>query len=341
MAHYESLSLDYTAIQFHGMGSSSCTDDDVFITHGTNVVPQANEKIQLLRDSFQSVVDNNNNIALDRDVSMTGDSNCDKKGTSNTQGRLINGVDADHVCGTAADGYSGRFIHIEQKYAIRGSDFHQSWIDAINAIDFTTASPPRSFTITSHNGGETIGLGTENIDITWDSEGVSAADNIKLSIHENDEEKTWVSNIVESTPNTGLYTWPEVRGYIPTGNNMLIRVRSVSETSLKDYSDSPLNIINPIQVVYPNGGETVPKTSTLQVQWEATGITEVKLSLHRGAGYSYYKTIASTIGGAVGSYTWTIPSSVTAGSEYSIRVRATNEVSVKTYSSSFFTITNN
>jgi len=55
---------------------------------------------------------------------------CTLNATTNVQGRFLNGVAPASVCGTNASGYSGRFLHIEQKIDMRGA---QDWIDAIDA----------------------------------------------------------------------------------------------------------------------------------------------------------------------------------------------------------------
>ncbi|MBC8449580.1 MAG: hypothetical protein H8D78_17675 [Chloroflexi bacterium] len=61
---------------------------------------------------------------------MPGESpECNLNGTTNVQGRLLNGVADDQVCGTAASGYSGHFIHIEQHFDYRDA---QNWFTAIN-----------------------------------------------------------------------------------------------------------------------------------------------------------------------------------------------------------------
>ena len=49
-------------------------------------------------------------------------------GTTNVQGRLINAVAADKVCGTNATASSGRFIHIEQQPGYRDA---KDWIAAL------------------------------------------------------------------------------------------------------------------------------------------------------------------------------------------------------------------
>jgi hypothetical protein len=113
-----------TAIQFHGMGSSSCPGVDVYLTYGRNQVPAAGSPLAVLKSELQSA-------HPDWAVRVPGDTpGCSLHGSSNTQGRRINGVPEQDVCSTAAADVSGRFLHIEQKFAYRDAD---DWIASIDA----------------------------------------------------------------------------------------------------------------------------------------------------------------------------------------------------------------
>jgi hypothetical protein len=59
MDYYEiqNASLDYTAIQLHGMSSASCGDIDAYFTHGTGgIVPQAMENIDIIRNEVAALL---------------------------------------------------------------------------------------------------------------------------------------------------------------------------------------------------------------------------------------------------------------------------------------------
>ena len=64
-------------------------------------------------------------------VTLPGDGpSCVLNGTTNTEGRLLNGVPVANCCTTAATSYSGRFIHIEQDPEMRqAGDWIQPLID--------------------------------------------------------------------------------------------------------------------------------------------------------------------------------------------------------------------
>lgn len=123
--YYNANGKAWTAIQFHGMGTSSCPGVDAFITYGFAIPPKPGDKILDLRA----------NIAK-RDpkwvITVPGDSPvCNLTGGTNVEGRLLNNVSADQVCTIGATAYTGKFIHIEQKTNLRAAI--PDWIAAINA----------------------------------------------------------------------------------------------------------------------------------------------------------------------------------------------------------------
>ncbi len=109
-------SVSATTLQFHGMGTSTCAGVDVYLTQGTGtLVMDTAGPLFALKSALAS------NLPLWQ-VTVPGDTpSCNLSGGSNVQGRLKNGVLPDQVCTVAADAsaVSGRFIHIEQKFAFR------------------------------------------------------------------------------------------------------------------------------------------------------------------------------------------------------------------------------
>jgi hypothetical protein len=122
---YNANAKEWTAIQFHGMGTTSCPGVDAFMTYGFSAAPKPGDKILDLRA----------NIAK-RDakwvITVPGETpTCDLTGGTNVEGRLLNNVSADQVCATGATTYTGKFVHIEQKTNLRAAI--ADWIAAINA----------------------------------------------------------------------------------------------------------------------------------------------------------------------------------------------------------------
>lgn len=121
LRYYNSVGLDFVAIQLHGMGSSSCEGVDVYLTHGLSLSPVLGDKILELQSNL--LFYNPGWV-----VTVPGDSpSCNLSASTNVQGRLLNGVASGAVCYTTASKYSGKFIHIEQKADFRIS---ADWVDA-------------------------------------------------------------------------------------------------------------------------------------------------------------------------------------------------------------------
>jgi hypothetical protein len=112
---------DWWAIQWHGMAADSCSTVEAYISHGSGVAPVAGDKHLELKTA--ALV-----YHPTWRVAVPGAGACSLNGTDNVQGRLLNGVDAAEVCTTAAPGYSGMFLHIEQDPNFRAP---ADWIPAV------------------------------------------------------------------------------------------------------------------------------------------------------------------------------------------------------------------
>jgi hypothetical protein len=132
----------YTAIQFHGMGGSTCPGVDAYLTHGSanaQELPQEDELVQMQQMLVEKTILMNNEtnktvILLPQDSLPPYNVSCTMSGGSNLQGRLLNGVRPDQVCTQAASSVTRRFVHIEQKPWLRQRNMFPIWIDIINQI---------------------------------------------------------------------------------------------------------------------------------------------------------------------------------------------------------------
>jgi hypothetical protein len=152
----ESIKEDYTSIQLHGMGNSSCGTIDTFLTHGSCTAPpqktNSSNKIKIIQKLAQSYEDDFGHHAVTgivnnhRSHAADDDDRCKLCGSDNIQGRLINGVEKGVVCTTRASSLSGKFIHLEQKRFYRSNTKTQFWIDIINDayIEFSKLSATTS-----------------------------------------------------------------------------------------------------------------------------------------------------------------------------------------------------
>jgi hypothetical protein len=74
-----------------------------------------------------------------------------------------------------------------------------------------------------------------------------------------------------------------------------------------------------VDVTSPNGSENWCAGSTHNITWTSFGITNVKIEVSSNGGSSYTTLTASTAA-STGSYSWSIPSSQTAGTQYLVRI---------------------
>jgi len=130
---YKPTNRDWNALQFHGMGDTTCPGVDVFFSYGVATPPKPGDKVLELRAN-----------AVKRHpkwvATVAGEQPpCTLLATDSVQGRLLNDVAADQVCTVPAANYSGRFIYIEQKRDWRTAS---DWIDAINETWQSTIPVP-------------------------------------------------------------------------------------------------------------------------------------------------------------------------------------------------------
>lgn len=138
---------DYTSVQLHGMGKTTCGPVDTFFSHGScsetithvngdqskskpNQPNNRKEKIDILQNIARAYpFDNGRHAVAGRDDSSGG---CKLCGSTNIQGRLINGVARKNLCDTFASSYNGQFVQIEQKREYRRESLAQFWNDVFN-----------------------------------------------------------------------------------------------------------------------------------------------------------------------------------------------------------------
>jgi len=128
-------------------------------------------------------------------------------------------------------------------------------------------------------------------------------------------------------------------------------IANTNSESLLDLQNSLINdlqpteidgifIINCCQFIInsPNGGETFYKGSTYNITWSKSGSacgSNVKIELYKGG--SYNSTITSSTSNN-GSYSWTVPTSLTSGSDYKIKITDTSNSNYYDYSDNDFSI---
>lgn len=98
-------------------------------------------------------------------------------------------------------------------------------------------------------------------------------------------------------------------------------------------------VVKGITIGAPNGGQTWCTSTAQQVTWTSYGVTNVNIELSDNGGTSYSQIgTASSTDGSSNSWTWNIPSTQTAGTQYRIRVVDASSSSILSASAANFSI---
>jgi len=194
--------------------------------------------------------------------------------------------------------------------------------------NFTIANPP-TLTVINPSSGSNWQKGSAYL-IQWASQGTSGA-NVKIRLYKGG---SYLQTLTSSTANDDSYSWA-VPTNLVAGGNYQIRVSSTTSSSADDYSDN-FTISDPpsLTVTSPTASSNWQKGSSYAIQWSSQGTSgaNVKIRLYKGGSYQQTLTASTTNDG---SYSWNVPTSLTAGSDYQIRVNSTTVSSADDYSYNF------
>jgi hypothetical protein len=167
------------------------------------------------------------------------------------------------------------------------------------------------------NGGERWERGSSH-DITWTSSGNIG--NVKIELYCSG---MYVSTIATDTLNDGLYEWTLASSLSP-GPGYTIRVVNNSDARASDFSDGQFTILGPpqastISILSPDAGAIWERGSSHLISWNWSGsnTSTVKIELYKGS--ALVLTISDNTS-CDGSYEWSVPTSLEAGSDYKLRV---------------------
>ena len=182
------------------------------------------------------------------------------------------------------------------------------------------------------NGGENWRVGTSQT-ITWI--GLNVA-NVKIE-YTTDNGTNWIQMIastptnINGTPNYYAWTIPNT-----SSANSRVRITNASDPSLSDMSNNTFTILDQyVTLNSPNGGENWKVGTNQNITWTSSNVTNVKLEYSINNGTNWTQIIASTAAGA-GSYSWTVPNSITP--QALVRITDTSENTVTDQSNAVFTI---
>jgi len=197
---------------------------------------------------------------------------------------------------------------------------------------YTARYRPGSITVTSPNGGQQWVRGTYH-SITWTSAGNPGA-NVKIELLKGGAVNRVISS---STANDGSYGWT-IPSTQTLGTDYKIRITSTTISVCTDSSNSNFAITaGALTVTSPNGGQNWARGSVHSITWTSVGSpgAYVKIELLKGG---VVNLVISSSTANDGSYSWTIPSTQTVGTDYKIRITSTSITSITDSSNSNFQI---
>jgi hypothetical protein len=184
---------DWQAIQWHGMAADTCEGAEAYLSHGRTVSPAAGDKNLALKNSMLG-------YHPTWDLETPGTNACTLNATDNTQGRLLNGVPAASVCGTAASSYSGTFLHIEQDPGFRTPS---DWIPSVNDVWGGPPPPPPTPPV-APTGVSATSPGKKKITVSWTAVATATSYAIKRATISGGPYQTVGTTANTSFTNTGL-----------------------------------------------------------------------------------------------------------------------------------------
>jgi len=197
-------------------------------------------------------------------------------------------------------------------------------------ISSSFALAVNTITVTSPNGGEVWELGSTQT-IRWTYTGTLGT-KVRIELYW----KGVLSRVIASSASignggSGSYTWTVPVGQ-KKGPGYKVKVSSTRKSYYNDMSDKEFTITNAeptssITVTSPNGGETWQAGSVQTIRWTYSGNpgTAVKIELLKGGVVNQTITSSASVGSnGSGFYSWTVPLSLGAGSDYRIRVTSTS-----------------
>ena len=190
-----------------------------------------------------------------------------------------------------------------------------------------------TITVSNPNGGESWKTGqTKNI--SWKS--LNPGSPVDINLYKGG---AFYLGIAQGTTNDGSYKWT-IPSMVAAGNNYRVKISSSGDSSISDQSDGTLTITaivtSTITVTGPNGGESWETGQTKTITWKSSNAGNwVNINLDQSG--SNVSTVALQTEND-GSYSWTIPSSISTGNNYKIKIADTNNSVTSDLSNANFAI---
>lgn len=220
-----------------------------------------------------------------------------------------------------------------------------SGITSVTLFDFsdTTFNINRgSITVQSPNGGENWVKGTTH-PVLWND---NICENVRIELWKGGQ---YNSLIAASVPSNGSFTWvvPTDATLIP-GNDYRVRIMSAatiagSNIIVQDFSDTTFTISAPqnsapIVIVTPNGGENLIMGCPAMIQWISAAATAGPFKIELYKNNLFHSVICAQTPSGMMNFTWMVPTFLTPGNDYKVKVSTLTSPPVFDFSDSTFAI---
>lgn len=211
--------------------------------------------------------------------------------------------------------------------------YTRSKLNQICGTGTGTGGSSGSLLVLFPNGGETWQAG-ESKKIWWEYK-----NNNDYSYAGSKIELWKGSQVVATVYSSGASTDLPIPSNAPSGSDYKIKISSVSNPNVYDWSDSYLSIYGGGTnlsnfFTYPLGGEQIAAGEIMRVRWDYSYSQSFRVELYKGSQF-----ILSVGDNGFSGADILMPSNLAAGSDYKVRVYSV--ATGKTYESSYFTVWRN
>jgi hypothetical protein len=197
---------------------------------------------------------------------------------------------------------SGTTLYTEtQSVTIKANEVATPQFDSFKPVN-------ESITVLSPDGNETFDTGSTEV-ITWN--GSHEKRDVKIELYKS---SSFYSSIANSTDNSGSYNWNVSTGY-EGSNNYKIKISSVSDPSVYDFSSSDFSLVSPLPLIFQESFSSL-------ILWYTTnpyGLFEIvsgKLRISSGGDLDYAHYAYSYISDVSAYYTVETPFKFSADVEH-------------------------
>ncbi|MCH9028554.1 MAG: T9SS type A sorting domain-containing protein, partial [Bacteroidetes bacterium] len=182
-------------------------------------------------------------------------------------------------------------------------------------------------TLTSPNNGESWMIGSQQI-ISWIDNLVG---NVEIQLFKGG---LFDSQIDNSTSSDNSFIW-NISYDLEQGSDYKIKILSVNDGNIFDYSDEDFTLLSEIVVEVPNGAENWQAGTSQNINWVDNLAQNVVIDLYKGG--SFHSNISASIP-SDGTHQWNIPFNLESGTDYKIIITSADNPNIFDFSDSNFTI---